>query len=140
MNDDKLVEKILQSLAELEQRGELILTTNFRANVAKHILHSALEQLVTDFGKSEEPMEITMPYLLQQTVEEVRTRFGVPDHRAQEITGKFYDELRKRLTVEKIAEFYWHDTPVEMAKRSYYRIELGKDDGGIEYLDWRRNQ
>jgi hypothetical protein len=139
MDDDKLVEKILQSLMELEQRGELILTTNVAADAARHILHSALEQLVTDFGESEQPMELTMPYLLEKTVEEVRRRFGVLDQRAREITGFYYEELRRRLTVEKIAEFYWHDTPSQMAKRSYYRIELGRDDSSMDYLDWRRH-
>jgi hypothetical protein len=102
-------------------------------------LHTALQQLVTDFGEKDEPIECTMPHLLELTVEEVRQRFGVPEQRARGITGAYYDELLGRFTVEKIAELYWHDTPREMAKRSYYRIELGKDDREFEYLDWRRD-
>jgi hypothetical protein len=138
MDSEQLVEKILLSLVELEQQGELILTTNTSSNVARYILDSALKQLVTDFRDSDEPMECTMPYLLEQTVDDVKKRFGVPSQRAREITGSYYNLLLARLAVEKIAELYWHDTPSEMAKRSYYRVELGRDDREFEYLDWRR--
>ncbi|QJE02188.1 hypothetical protein HH212_20990 [Massilia forsythiae] len=138
-SDDKLVEKILQSLLDLEQRGELVLTTNFGADAARYILGSALEQLVADFGKSESPMEVTIPYLLEETIEEVRKKFDVSEARAREITGAYYELLRKRLPLERIAEFYWHETSGEMAKRSYYRIELGRDEAGLDYLDWRHN-
>lgn len=138
MDGERLVEKILQSLIELEQQGELVLTTNASSNVARYILDSALKQLVTAFRDSDEPMECTMPYLLEQTVDDVKKQFGVPSLRAREITGSYYNRLLARLTVEKIAELYWHDTPSEMAKRSYYRVELGRDDSEFEYLDWRR--
>lgn len=138
MDREQLVEKILQSLIELEQQGELVLTTNASSNVARYILDSALKQLVTAFRDSDEPMECTMPYLLEQTVDDVKKQFGVPSQRAREITGSYYNRLLARLTVEKIAELYWHDTPSEMAKRSYYRVELGRDDSEFEYLDWRR--
>ncbi|MDR7048422.1 hypothetical protein J2X54_000857 [Duganella sp. 3397] len=138
MDDEQLVKKILQSLIELEQQGELVLTTNASSNVARYILDSALKQLVTAFRDSDEPMECTMPYLLEQTVDDVKKWFGVPSQRAQEITGSYYNRLLERLTVEKIAELYWHETPSEMAKRSYYRVELGRDDSEFEYLDWRR--
>lgn len=139
MSDDKLVEKVLQSLLDLEQRGELVLTTNFGANSARYILGSALEQLVANFGKSESPMEATIPYLLEETIEEVRKKFDLSKARATEITGAYYELLRKRLPLETIAEFYWHETFGEMAKRSYYRIELGRDEAGLDYLDWRHN-
>ena len=139
MSDDKLTEKIFQALLDLEQRGELVLTTSCGANVARYILGSALEQLVADFGKSESPMEATIPYLLEQTIEEVQKRFDVSGSHAREITGAYYELLRKRLPLERIAEFYWHETFGEMAKRSYYCIELGRDEAGLEYLDWRRN-
>ena len=36
MDDNHLVEKILQSLVELEKQGELVLTTNFGSNVARY--------------------------------------------------------------------------------------------------------
>ncbi|QJE03744.1 hypothetical protein HH212_26990 (plasmid) [Massilia forsythiae] len=139
MSDDKLVEKIFQSLLDLEQQGELVLTTNFGANAARYILGSALEQLVADFGKSRSPMEATMPYLLEETIEEVKKKFDVSDGRAKEITSSYYELLRKRFPLERIAEFYWHETTGEMAKRSYYCIELGRDEAGVDYLDWRRN-
>lgn len=84
-------------------------------------------------------MECTMPYLLRQTVDDLQKRFGVPIQRAREIIGSYYNQLLERLTVEKIAEIYWHETPSEMAKRSYYRVELGRDDSEFEYLDWRRD-
>ena len=138
MDHEQLVEKILQSLIELEQQGELVLTTNVNSNVARYILDSALKQLVTAFRDSDEPMECTMPYLLEQTVDDVKKQFGVPSQRAREITGSYYNRLLAHLAVEKIAELYWHDTPSEMAKRSYYRVELGQDDSEFEYLDWRR--
>ncbi|HWW72130.1 MAG TPA: hypothetical protein VN089_19480 [Duganella sp.] len=139
MDDEQLIEKILQSLVELEQQGELVLTTNSGSNVARYILHSALKQLVTTFRDSDEPMECTMPHLLEQTIDDIKKRFGVPSQRAREIAGSYYNRLLARLTVEKIAEFYWHDTPSEMAKRSYYSVELGRDDSKFEYFDWRRN-
>ncbi len=139
MDDDQLVEKILQSLVELEQQGELVLTTNSGPSVARHILHSALKQLVSAFSDADGPMESTMPYLLEQTVDVIETRFGLPSQRAREITGSYYNQLLGRLTVEKIAELYWHETTSEMAKRSYYRVELGRDDSEFEYLDWRRD-
>lgn len=139
MDDNEVVEKILLSLVKLEQQGELVLTTNSGSNVARFILHSALEQLVTAFRGPDEPMECTMPYLLEQTVDDVRKKFSVPGQRAREITGSYYNQLLGRLTVDKIAELYWHNTPSEMAKRSYYRVELGRDDSEFEYLDWRRN-
>ncbi len=139
LDHEQLVEKISQSLAQLEQQGELVLTTNSASTVARYILHSALEQLVSAFRDLDEPMECTMPYLLEQTVDEVRRRFGVPVERAREITGSYYNQLLERLTVKKVAELYWHDTPGEMAKRSYYRVELGRDDSEFEYLDWRRH-
>lgn len=139
MDDEQLVEKILQSLIELEQQGELVLTTNSGSNVARYILHSALKQLVTTFRDSDEPMEFTIPHLLEQTIDDITKQFEVPSQRAREITGSYYTWLLERLTVEKIAELYWHDTPSEMAKRSYYRVQLGRDDSEFEYLDWRRN-
>jgi len=138
MNENKLAENILQSLLELEQQGELILTTNFGPRVARSILNSVLTDLLTDFGAKDEPMECTMPYLLEQTVQEVMQRFGVPNQRAREITGRYYNSLTRDRTVEQIAERYWHETPGGMAKRSYYRVELGKNDEDFEYLDWRR--
>ena len=101
-------------------------------------IHSALKQLVTTFRDSDAPIECTMPHLLEQTIDEVKKRFGVPSQRAREITGSYYNRLLARLTVEKIANLYWHDTPSEMAKRSYYRVELDRDDSEFEYLDWRR--
>ncbi len=139
MDDEQLVEKITQSLVQLEQQGELVLTTNSPSTVARTILHSALEQLVTAYRGVDEPMERTMTFLLEQTVDEVRRRFAVPIERAREITGSYYNQLLGRLPVEKIAELYWHDTPGEMAKRSYYRAALGRDDSEFEYLDWRRH-
>lgn len=137
MDGEPLVEKILQSLVELEQEGELVLTTNSGSSVARYILDSALKQLAT-FRDSDAPIECTMPHLLEQTIDEVKKRFGVPSQRAREITGSYYNRLLARLTVEKIAELYCHDTPSEMAKRSYYRVELDRDDSEFEYLDWRR--
>ena len=138
MDGEQLVEKTLQSLVELEQEGELVLTTNSGSSVARYILDSALKQLVTTFRDSDAPIECTMPHLLEQTIDEVKNRYGVPSQRAREITGSYYNRLLARLPVEKIAELYWHDTPSEMAKRSYYRVELDRDDSEFEYLDWRR--
>ena len=56
MDDEQLVEKILQSLVELEQEGELVLTTNSGSSVARYILDSALKQLVTTFRDSDAPI------------------------------------------------------------------------------------
>ena len=77
MDGEQLVEKILQSLVELEQEGELVLTTNSGSSVARYILDSALKQLVTTFRDSDAPIECTMPHLLEQTIDEVPGRAPV---------------------------------------------------------------
>lgn len=137
--DKEMLEKIVQALHQLERQGELILTTSFPQQAARTIFHSALEAWFDDAVKVEQPIECTMPHLLEQTVLEVVARFGVPDRRASEIVNAYYKQWRQTRTLPEMAEVYWHETPHEMAARAYYHIELGKpDERDLEYLAWRR--
>ncbi|GGC64133.1 hypothetical protein [Undibacterium terreum] len=140
MEDKIIVGKISEALINLEEKGELVLTTSSLDTVARFVFHSALESWFDEIRKSEEPIECTIPYLLEQTVLEVAARFAVQNGRATEIVNSYYNEWFNSRTMKEIAEIYWHETPREMAGRAYYRIVLGKPDNrDLEYLEWRKS-
>lgn len=139
VEDKKIIEKVAKALVSLEAQGELVLTTNSTERMARSVFHSALEAFFDDTLKTEEPIECTIPHLLELTISEVIARFGTQDHRAREIVNSYYNEWFKTRTVKEIAEIYWHETPREMAGLAYYHIELGKPDNrDLEYLEWRQ--
>lgn len=138
MEDKKIIEKISQTLLSLEEKGELVLTTTFPERVAEVIFHSMLKARFDE--KFDEPMECTMPYLLDITAKELTGQFGVEDFRAREIVNRYYKKWLETRTVAEVAEIYWHETPHEIARRAYYHVELGNsDDRDLAYLDWRQS-
>lgn len=140
MEDKNVIGKISEALIRLEEQGELVLTTSSLDMVARSVFHSALEAWFEETARIEEPIECTIPHLLELTVLEVVARFGVEKSRAKEILNSYYNEWLKTRTMAEIAEIYWHETPREIAGRAYYHIELGKPDNrDLEYLDWRKN-
>lgn len=69
-----------------------------------YVFHSALEAFLDHTLKTEEPIECTIPHLLELTVSKVIARFGTQDHRAREIVNSYYNEWFKTRTVKEIAE------------------------------------
>ena len=139
MEDKNIIGKIAEALINLEAQGELILTTSYPNAVATSIFHSALKVWFDETAKYDEPIECTIPYLLEQAVLEIVARFRVQNLRAREIVNAQYNEWLKTRTMKDIAEIVWHETPREMAARAYYHIELGKPDNrDLEYLEWRK--
>lgn len=134
----KIVQAFTETLLELEKQGELVLTTAFPQQAAEMLFHAALKARFAEV--IDEPVECTMPYLLQRTAVEISSRFGMEDSRAQEIVNKYYKKWCETRTIAEIAQVYWHETPHEMASRAFYHIELAKpDDRDFEYLDWRQS-
>lgn len=139
MDYTDIIEKITETLSSLESQGELVLTTQFPGKVAEQLFHAALKSKFDEL--LDEPIECTMPYLLDLTAKEMSARFALEDARAREIISSYYGAWLKTRTVAEMAQIYWHESPHEMAGRAYYHIELGKpDDRGPDYLDWRRHQ
>jgi hypothetical protein len=141
LDDRSIVAKISVALSKLEEQGELILTTAFPENVARFVLHSALEAWFVELGNMEEPIECTIPHLLEQTACEVETGFAVHKTRAKEIANAYFNVWLKTHSMREIAEIYWHETPREIAGRAYYHIEMGRPDNrDLEYLEWRKDR
>lgn len=139
ISHEKYIEKILESLRELEDRGDIVITTTVPASIARTIIHSLSEVLLGEGEESEAIIECDIPYLLEQTAAHVSSIFSQDEARSREIVNAFYQRLLQRLSVRQIAELIWHETPFEIARLSYYCIELKKGDSrDLEYLDWRK--
>lgn len=137
MDDKYVVDGILASLKALEDQGELVVTSNTPETMARFIFHGALEAWFKEIYRIEEPIECTVPHLLEQTVSSVEARFNLEKSRAREVVNSYYREWLKTRSMKEIAEIFWHETPTEMANRAYYHIELGKPDNrDFEYSEW----
>ncbi len=136
---DEVKDKILEALKSLEDQGEIVITSNFPDKIAEIIFNNALETWIQENLLEEEPIETTMPYLLEQTIKQVIARFSIQNDRARKIVNNYYNKWLESRSVKEIAEIYWHETPKEMARRAYYHIELGNSDGrDLDYLEWRK--
>jgi hypothetical protein len=133
----KIIEEITDTLFSLEEQGELVLTTVAPGRVAEVLFCAAVK---AKFNETfDEPMEGTMPHLLDLTSKELSVRFGVDLSRSRQIVNIYYKKWLETRTIAEVAEIYWHQTPHEMAGRAYYHIELAKsDDRDLDYLDWRQ--
>lgn len=139
MEHQKIIEEITNTLLSLEEQGELVLTTLTPGRVAEVLFGAAAK---AKFDETfDEPMECTMPHLLDLTSKELAVRFGVEAARARQIVNSHYKKWLQTRTIAETAEIYWHETPHEMAGRAYYHIELGKsDDRDLDYLAWRQTR
>ncbi|QRY79364.1 hypothetical protein JVX91_28010 [Pseudomonas sp. PDNC002] len=135
----KFVDVILRSLRELEERGDIIVTTTTPALIARSIIHSLSESILSE-AESETIIECDIPYLLEETSEKVSLLFSKDMGRSREIVNAFYQDLLERLSMRQIAEMIWHETPSEIARLSYYCVELKKGfSRDLDYLDWRKD-
>ena len=139
MGRDKCVEKITETLVQLEKQGEIVITSALPEKASEVIFESAIKSWVETVVGSEEPIEISLPYLLERIVSEIVNRFSVENSRAKEIANEYYKLWLKDRSMKEIAEIYWHETPQEIAKRAYYAVALGKEDTrDLDYLEWRK--
>ena len=139
VEDKKIIEEITQTLLSLEEQGESILTTLPPKKVAERLFHSVLKAKFDE--KFDEPIECTLPYLLDLTAKELTARFALESMRACEIVDRYYKQCLETRTMAEVAEIYWHETPHEIAGRAYYHVELGNsDDRDLAYLDWRQSR
>jgi hypothetical protein len=135
----KYYRKITERLLSLEEEGDLVLTSTSPERVAEALFHAAIK---AKFAEAfDEPIECTMPHLLDLTAAKLSARFGIEGPRAREIATCYYKKWLETRTIAEVAQVYWHETPYEMAGRAFYHIELGKpDDRDFDYLDWRKSQ
>ncbi|WP_428241048.1 hypothetical protein [Gynuella sp.] len=134
-----IVEKIFDTLKALEAQGELVITSTVPQSIARTIFHAAIEDWLKELDVGHEPMECTMPYLLDQTCSELSHRFAIDSVRAREIINAYYSQWCKTRSIKEIAEIYWHETPSEMAKRAYWSVVMKKPDNrNLDYLEWRK--
>ncbi|MES2261138.1 MAG: hypothetical protein V4724_21695 [Pseudomonadota bacterium] len=137
LNEKCIVDGISQALKDLEEQGELVITSTTPEKLARLIFHAALENWFKEMGEIEEPIECTITHLLGRTVAETEAKFDLQNSRAREVVNSYYREWLKTRSIKEIAEIFWHETPQEMANRAYYHIELGKPDNrDLEYSAW----
>ncbi len=133
-------DKILDTLKSLEEDGEIIITSTMPHKIADTVFHATLETWFQEKVLEDEPMECTMPYLLEQTTLQLMRRFSCSDSHAKEIINSYYNSWLNTRSIKEVAEIYWHETPYEMAGRAYYHIELGEPDiRDLDYLEWRKH-
>ena len=140
MEDSKIIEKISEALLNLEEQGEIVITSTMLPRLSRTIFHSAIEGWIEESGLLDEPIECSIPHLLEQTVSELANGFSIDVERATAIVNAYYNKWTEVRDLKEIAEIFWHETPREMARRAYYHIEMGKEDNrDLEYLAWRKN-
>ncbi|WP_221274621.1 hypothetical protein [Thaumasiovibrio subtropicus] len=119
--EEKIIKKLSETLISLEEKGEIVITSTNVDGISSAIFESVLEEYLKE---TEEPIEMSIPYLLEKIVVELSQRFDVEVGRASEIVNTYYNEWLKYKSVQEIADAYWHETPQEIARRAYYHIEL----------------
>ncbi|AJQ94169.1 hypothetical protein [Gynuella sunshinyii] len=139
MEYKNIVEKILGTLNAHEEQGELVIISTMPEIIARDIFHTAIEEWLKGLDVEHEPVECTMPYLLDQTCSKLSHRFAIELERAREIIDAYYTQWCKTRSIKEIAEIYWHETPSEMAKRAYWSVVMKKPDNrNLDYLEWRK--
>ena len=139
MDKQVYIDKIENLLKELEERGELVVTSTIPQYISKSIFHSIVEEMLKNTEESDFIIECDIPYLLEQISAHLSSVFCEDIKNARRITNAFYNRLLERLNMQEVAELIHHETPFEIALRSYYCIELHKPDTrDLEYLDWRK--
>ena len=140
MNNQDCINKISEALASLEERGEIVLTSMFPEKVSQDIFNAAIKSWLEANIDSEEPIEIGIPYLLEELSNELVRKFSLEVEQAKEITNQYYAMWLKHRSMKEIAEIFYHETPNEMANRAYYTLVLGNEDNrDLKYIDWRKS-
>ncbi|MBB4865768.1 hypothetical protein HNP46_004669 [Pseudomonas nitritireducens] len=140
IDNQKYVDVILESLRKIEDRGDIVITTTTPTSIARSIIHSLSEAFLGEAEESEAIIECDIPYLLEETSQKVSLFFSKDIARSREIVNAFYKSLLERLSMRQIAEMIWHETPSEIARLSYYSVELKREfDRDLVYLDWRKD-
>ncbi|MFM2479621.1 hypothetical protein [Celerinatantimonas sp. MCCC 1A17872] len=140
MNNQDCIDKISEALASLEQRGEIVLTSVFPEKVSQDIFNAAIKSWLEANIDSQEPIEIGIPYLLEEISNELVRKFSLQVDHAKETTNEYYTKWLQHCSMKEIAEIFYHETPSEMANRAYYSLVLGNEDNrDMKYIDWRMN-
>jgi hypothetical protein len=139
ITQELLKERILAALNQSEEKGDLVITTSIPGAIANNIIHALADMCFQEQEQQLALIECSIPYLLEETAAYVVKKFAVDEVRAKEIVNTFYHRQLERLTMRETAELIWHEMPQEIARLSYYCVELKNSDcRDFEYLDWRK--
>ncbi len=139
MNYDQYIEKISEELLRLEDQGEIVITSTVLNSVSKSIFISAIEPWIQGHIEDHDPIESSIPCLLEDMVTKTMSIFSLEEIEATKIVNEYYKQWLLHRSQKEIAEIFWHETTHEMARRAYYTIHLGNEDSrDLEYLEWRK--
>ncbi|WP_196161762.1 hypothetical protein [Reinekea sp. G2M2-21] len=134
---EKYIEKISEVLKKMEESGDIVITTTVPQNLSQELYESIVKCWLDENTDFEDPIEFSIPYLLNGFAKTICARFGVTEEEAKEIMREYNNYRLASYSPKENAEVYWHHGD-DIALRAYYRIKLGNDDLGIEFLDWRK--
>uniref|UniRef100_UPI00131B1558 hypothetical protein n=1 Tax=Thaumasiovibrio subtropicus TaxID=1891207 RepID=UPI00131B1558 len=72
--EEKIIKKLSETLISLEEKGEIVITSTNVDGISSAIFESVLEEYLKE---TEEPIEMSIPYLLEKIVVELSQRFDV---------------------------------------------------------------
>lgn len=137
-NPATTLEKITLLLKEFESRGDVVITTTTPSQLAREIYALVIKAILDDTSGFEEPIEFSLPFLLDEIAAKVQQLFSVDAEISKHIVGAYHQQWLTQRTPQQIAELYWHQGYHDMALRAYYSVFLGKDNLATDYLDWRK--
>ena len=135
---DKYIEKISQTLKDMEERGDIVITTTTPKNLSNEIFCSIVKSWIDENTEIEEPIEFTLPNILEEIIKTTSYIFNITIEDAHKIVVEYNNYRLKHWSPKENAELYWHQGKLDISLRAYYRVKLGKEDSSVEFLDWRK--
>ncbi len=137
-NSEIYINRIVSVLNEMENRGDLVITTTSNNNLAEEIYSSIVKSWLEENTDFEEPIEFTLPKFLEKITAVIQNNFGLTEGESKEISEKYHKTWLEQRTPKEVAELYWHQGPQDIALRAYYTVKLGNNDKEMDFLDWRK--
>ncbi|MFM2479522.1 hypothetical protein [Celerinatantimonas sp. MCCC 1A17872] len=142
MKKEKLIKLFDKAISDLEDSGEIVVTTTTYGKVSEYLYEVVRDELCDEYNQTSEALqlpELRIESTLSKSISQLHKVFDLSLDNAENLAYEFYAYCRHTRTELEIADYFSHEGPLEVALTAYYCCQLGKNRfGNSNYLKWRQ--
>lgn len=138
MNKEELEKMLLESLRDLEEAGDIVITYPDSSVVARKLSSRIISLWAREFVEVP-PCEVLIGDCRENSAACINRKFGLDEKVALNTVAEFVDNLSTSRTLQEVSGLVCHQGYQEIALGAYYCGYLKKGDYySLGYLDWRK--
>jgi hypothetical protein len=138
MNKEDLEKMLLESLCDLEEVGDIVITYPDSSVIARRLSSRIISLWAREFVEAP-PCEVVISSSTENSAAYISRKFGLDENVALNTVSEFVGNLSASRTLQEISDLVCHQGYQEIALGAYYCSYLKRGDYySLGYLDWRK--